>query len=471
MLYQLLFYTLNAAKQFTWAFLNFGMSRAGVWYLIGRGCQRLGRRESAYRAFKMAEGSVKQRSGGKSRNIFKISQFCEFNRVYVGSQLGLETDREPLSLCQIVGIREGTVKDQTSCTGIFDIAFSHLGMRLDGVVSPSSTDHQYLELMLDDRLLRAIPLSSKKLLPPFFHFHVKREVLARFPKESTLVLRTVEGEGLVNRRCTKVEIRIPHGDGTIFSHLDAGGRIDKKGFLALTPDTIMERQARYLSIYAEARKFFKECSNSPLFIMYGTLLGLVREGDFIKGDDDFDAGYISLKTDSASVKAETMDLVVSLVLAGFNCSFNRNGRLFRLRLIDDKPDVHLDVRPVWYEEGHVWAHKQARLPLSIDDFLPVETRELRGVAVDIPRHAEAFLESYYGPGWKQPDPGYSNASQTVPRRVKRNLDSVCISPADYQVMQERIEARRGGHPRAGKLIATGLHSLYPLEEYEANCEW
>lgn len=471
----MLIYFVSAGKRLLWLLINFGFSRAGACYAMGRAFEESGRQAAAYRAFVHAETAARQLHRTEKRQAFKITQLCEFKRVCACVESGKEVKdgvvSEPLTRCRLAGLHARSSRSSGKPAGVFDVSFSHLGLRLDGFVMPAATSERHLELKLNGQLIRTIPLSRKGPIPPFFHYQLKREVLVRFPEKSELVLSTAEGEALVTCKCPVVQIELPHGDGSIFEYLEAGGRIDKKGFLALTPDTIHARQARYLDIYSEARKYFTEQFGSPLFVMYGTLLGLVREGDFIQGDDDFDAGYISHQTNAKAVKQETMDLVVNLVLSGFTCSFNRNGRLFRLRLKDDKPDVHLDVRPVWYEEDHIWAHKQARLPLTVDDFLPVETRELRGVPVDVPRNAESFLKAYYGEGWQVPDPTFSNASQKVPRRVKKKLNSVCITPADYQSMQADIEARRADHPNAGKLIATGLHPLYPLEEYEANCEW
>lgn len=447
---------------------SFGASRFAIYYGLARYFESRNYYSIANRLFeKLAQNRISQESS-TNRRAFSFSQNVDFHLARCRSNLGLDSPSDPLFHCNLTG---SGVSTPSPVSGHFDAGFSHLGLRLDGFVAPSSTTACHLELRLDGRLIRTLPLHRKLVIPPYFHYQMKREVLARLPIKSELKLSTVEGQPLENRNSSSIQVDIPHGDGSIFEYLKAGGRIDKKGFLALTPDTIHARQQRYLTIYSQAREYFTHTFGSPLFLMYGTLLGHVREGDFIPGDDDFDAGYLSHKTTAAEVKQETMQLVVDLVLAGFTCSFNRNGRLFRLRLKDDKPDVHLDVRPVWYEDGHIWAHKQARLPLQLTDFEPVRTEKLRGVDVDIPQHPERFLAAYYGEGWKVPDPAYSNASQKVPRFVKRKLNSVCITPADYQQMQEQIERRQAEYPDAGKLIATGLYPLYPLEEYEANCEW
>lgn len=460
------FFFFSHAKRIFRFYLTWQFTVPGWNMLAGHVLSSLNCPNFALTAYERA--AVGCRSEG-SRKAFRFTQQCHFTleRAWARAQSKPRVD-DPLLEASCVS---SNWHSESTAAGTAEAGFTHLGLRLDGFVTRKATRERHLELWLDDRCIRTLPLHRKSFIPPYFHFQIKREVLARFPKKCRLSVRTVEGDYLGFGRAAEVEVTLPHGDGSIFDYLAAGGRIDKKGFLALTPDTIHARQQRYLTIYSQAREYFTHTFGSSLFLMYGTLLGHVREGDFIQGDDDFDAGYLSHKTTAAEVKQETMQLVVDLVLAGFTCSFNRNGRLFRLRLKDDKPDVHLDVRPVWYEDGHIWAHKQARLTLQLSDFEPVRTETLRGVAVDIPKHPERFLAAYYGEGWKVPDPAFSNASQKVPRFVKRKLNSVCITPADYQQMQAQIESRRGEYPEAGKLIATGLHPLYPLEEYEANCEW
>jgi hypothetical protein len=341
-------------------------------------------------------------------------------------------------------------------------------MRLDGFVFDKSVKN--VQIIIDGEAVRSIGLYTIPLAPNYFHYHIMREVFNTFPAESILEIKTSDSRGLVSDFGKKVKLSVPHGSGELGKRLKNGASINKKGFYAPTKEDVIQRQNRYLKIYEKAKDYFDNNFGSPLFILYGTLLGSYRGGDFIPGDDDFDGGYISHKTSAAEVKEETMNLVVDLVLNGFTCSFNRKGRLFRLRLAEDTPDVHLDLRPVWYEDGAIWAHKQARLELTVEDFLPVKSVKLRNSTVYHPNNAEAFLKAYYGPGWRVPDPGYSN-STIIPRYVTKKLASICITPEDYQTMLAEIEKRRPDYPGAGKLISIGSYDLYPLEDFEKNCEW
>lgn len=267
-----------------------------------------------------------------------------------------------------------------------------------------------------------------------------------------------------------MRIRVPHGDGQLIDWLRSGGRVDKKGFLASTPEEVAARQQQYLEVYDKARVFFERELGKPLFLMYGTLLGQHRDGDLIPGDDDFDAGYMSDANDPIAVKEEAKRIVLRLVEAGFTVTFNRQGRLFRLKCGASGDDVHLDVRPLWYQRGRIWAHKQAAVRCTVADFLPVQRATLRGYEVNVPNNPEAFLAAYYGPDWRVPDPTYTNSAR-VPIGVRRNLAKACITPKEYRQMLEELAASDKAANSSGRLISLGLHDLYPLEEYERYCEW
>ena len=133
--------------------------------------------------------------------------------------------------------------------------------------------------------------------------------------------------------------------------------------------------------------------------------------------------------------------------------------------------MHLDVRPVWYQDSKVWAHKQARLDCTLDDFVPVQESRLRGTKVYIPHKTETFLHAYYGPGWRVPDPTYSNTNSYVDPIVKNNLSKVCMTMGDIRRMKEALLKEGLIYPNMGELIYKGAQELYPLEEYESKCGW
>ena len=404
---------------------------------------------------------------------FKYSHYYEFKEKQLEfvslKKSGNAID--PLFLCSIAPELRGGERKRIlrSVGGWFRVEWTALGMRVYGMLPPIRVE--FVEIKLGARLFRRVRVKRFKRIFAYFHYHVRREVVAMMPVQSQLSIVSDRGWPVSFQGVDAARVTIPHGTGELLQSLETDRIVDKKGFLVPTQAELVEKQQRYLAIYDQARAVFEHEIGTPLFLLYGTLLGYQRENDFIEGDDDFDVGYVCYENDANSVREKTKRLVVRLVLNGFNISFNRSGRLFRLRRKEDPPGVHLDVRPVWFEGGHMWAHKHAHLPLRVEDFVPVKEGELRGMRVKVPGKAEKFLEAYYGSDWRVPDPDYVNVGKGIPKFVKRNLNMVCIRPSEYFEMVDQIEAQRSMYPNAGKLVATGLHPLYPLEEYNANCEW
>jgi hypothetical protein len=245
--------------------------------------------------------------------------------------------------------------------------------------------------------------------------------------------------------------------------------VDKKGFLVRPRDDVDQLQRGFLEIYAAAHRFFRTDLGKPLFVLYGTLLGQHRNDDFIPGDDDFDVGYYSDAGSSTAVRAEGMEIVIKLVRAGFVVTLNRQGRLFRLRLPGMPPKCHLDVHAVWRERGSLWIHPRANLDCVREDFLPEGAAKLRVTEVSVPARPVAFLAAYYGADWRVPDPAYSTAARNFPHWKTRLLRRSCVSPAHVKALQGRIAETPAS--TNGMLIAIGIQSLYPLDRYEALCDW
>jgi tetratricopeptide (TPR) repeat protein len=346
--------------------------------------------------------------------------------------------------------------------GIFDLRFTANGAKLEGWLASDHGDH--VEIHLDDILLRRLNVSHDPALRRFV-LPLLRETIAMLPDSGLLSVRAADGGLLLAPGGARaLRLRVPHGDGSLPGALRAGSTLDKKGDLSASPDETARRQQDYLELYDEVRDFFERQLGRDLFVIYGTLLGIHRDGDLIPGDDDFDAGYLSEADDPEGAKAEATRLIVALVRGGYTVAFNRRGRLFRImRDGRDGGRLHLDLRPLWFDGGQVWLHNYSTFPAALEDFLPVEEVELRGVRVSQPRHPEVFLEGHYGPGWRVPDPGFMYYREDIDPSIHAYLDRALLTPAEYSSLQRRVEAATAGEPRAGRLVAIGAQDLYPLE--------
>lgn len=437
------------------------------WTWLGRAAGALGRHELAGDFYDKA---ITWADGSRGRWAFLLRQEWEFERE---RHKWLSQHHEPpdeLFRCSVTPLPNSEDGTPRAPAGYWRARFSTLGLRIEGFLARGVRGK--VTVRLDGKPIKSFGVKNVSYRIPRFMFQLKRSALARFPASSVITLEIDSQGPLWYQGSPSARIEVPHGDGGLWALMERGIAIDKKGFVVEERVAVAQRQDTFLQIYDALRGVFEDELERPLFILYGTLLGFHRSGDFIPGDDDFDAGYVSKYSDPADVKRETMDIVVALIRKGFTVSFNRHGRLFRARRREDPPDVYLDLRPVWFASGSAWLHKQAKLPLEESDFLPVTRGVLRGITVNVIANPEKFLASYYGPGWKVPDPSYSN-DRGISRATLRYLDRSCLNPLEYRELRARVEklATTEDPSRLGKLVSLGSHDLYPLEQYELDCEW
>lgn len=386
-------------------------------------------------------------------------------------QFGLEMTRhrtgaprvdDPLFACDFTP--EGApATGETPVAGFFRVKAADNGLSVTGILAQN--DSAQLDIVINGHVLRSLTPSASFL--PTFALTIKRNSVAKFPRAGTLEMRTRDGAQLRTVGGTeRLEFTVPHGDGSLPEILGTGVTLDKKGEIRASHAEAQLRHDQDLNIYAHARDFFDVKRGRPLFLLYGTLLGCFRDGDFIPGDDDFDVGYVSEETTPEAVKEEAKNIVVELVRAGFTVSFNRRGRLFRIHLDEGAgSDRHIDVQFVWLQDGKAWAHNQACLPASRADFVPITEGKLRGTKVYLPNDPEVFLRANYGPQWKTPDPGFRYYPADIDRSVRNNLAKSLMTVSEYKDLAKRVTSEVADRPGAGRLVSLGSQDLYPLDKF------
>lgn len=448
-------------------FLSSGLSTRSIAHLLAMGFEHLGKRKSAAVIY---EWALENLDRSLSPRIFRVRQHWQFRTERNYARMGSARVEDPLFSCTVQvdqKIRQhGRMRRRAA--GYYDAYFTHRGLRVDGFLRPGLGRVQ-LELLIDGRVIRRTTASLLPFSLPIFVLSVKRDALKNLPKSSLLTLRLTSGEILLLKGCAEALLNVPHGNHTEHSAHEV--RTDKKGFLILGNSEISNIRLAFLEIYRRANDFYEAHFGTPLFIMYGTLLGQRRSKDFIPGDDDFDVGYYTDAVRSKDVRTEGMNMVVSLVRAGFIVSINRSGRLFRLRLPGMPPVCHLDVHAIWREHGSLWIHPRANLNIHREDFLPACKATFHNQEVMVPARPEAFLAAYYGNDWRRPNPAYSTASRPFPRWKSQQLRKSFITPKHLKIMQERIAQTPKDDAKKGLLIAYGMQSLYPLDKYEELCDW
>lgn len=130
----------------------------------------------------------------------------------------------------------------------------------------------------------------------------------------------------------------------------------------------------------------------PFFLMAGTVLGYIRDGQLLEGDKDVDVGVFEKDYDKARIEAAL-----------------RASAKFQIKRVDDHADriravhrngVWIDVFP-YFSEGHrTWhAGTVARWWHEPFDLKPYE---VAGTEFRIPADTDAYLEWNYGPDWRIP---------------------------------------------------------------------
>ena len=145
---------------------------------------------------------------------------------------------------------------------------------------------------------------------------------------------------------------------------------------------------------ATSNSVFKTLFGKDLFICYGTLLGCIRDGDFIAHDDDVDVCFLSDATNTEDAAEDFAHVVRALRARGERVRWPGSAHFHWNRL---------DVFIAWFEEGKLYMYN-AGGECARDAVLPLRSRTFLGHRVLVPRRSEMVLQLIYGSGWRTPDP-------------------------------------------------------------------
>lgn len=241
-------------------------------------------------------------------------------------------------------------------------------------------------------------------------------------------------------------VKNPTGDGTYHDALGSQNVIESHGNFVKLKSIDMEWKAEKIEWYLAAEKEFKDFHEIDIFLIYGSLLGCLRDGDFIPHDGDMDVAFFCNSNTPEAVSIEVQALIFDLLRRGVNIQIVGRGGFFRACF----NDTFVDVFPIWFSDSRVWLHNTSCLKLSKNDFLPVQRSLLNGSPVNIPQNSELFLKEKYGDSWRVPDVTYKPKPKDhviLSYLQRSNIESDCIKKlqSDLALLVE------SGVP-AGKLI-------------------
>ena len=230
------------------------------------------------------------------------------------------------------------------------------------------------------------------------------------------VVEHVSGRGLFDE-----EVSLGSGTDRI-AVVDPSGRplgIDKSNRITTTFDTRDREQTAPLLDSTEQVLSALLDAGVDAFPVYGTLLGAIREQDFIGHDSDVDLGYVSRHTHPLDVIRESFRLQRYLRGRGF--SINRySAAAFKVEVLEADGAVRgLDVFGGYFLHGHLYLMGEIGTPFEEDWVFPLGTCEFAGRTLPAPARPEKLLEATYGPNWRVPDPAFHFAT---PRTTVRRLN-------------------------------------------------
>lgn len=150
----------------------------------------------------------------------------------------------------------------------------------------------------------------------------------------------------------------------------------------------LDRQGQYLS---EVYEILVSNNVNPL-ISGGTLLGIIREGDFIKWDWD-----IELSVKYSEVRNKNKALLDALKKKGYSITKYRPGKL-EWKIEVEKKNVVFEIRG-WYRKNDLYKRSFLSIPA---EFLDKEKQiEFRDTTYQIPESSRSYLDFVYG-DWETP---------------------------------------------------------------------
>ncbi len=318
-----------------------------------------------------------------------------------------------------------------------------------------------VQLFVDDTRVANVTVEQRRRFGKKFfvvRYTLRRRTIAMLPANCTLSFRVGNDDSPDALKLSALRIGVPGGSGELDRRPFPA--IDKKGYPSSPVSSLNDELGRVIDLYRDAKNVFRAEFGKDLFLVYGTLLGPIREQRFLPWDDDFDVAYFSELQTVETVFDEAATIMEALVRAGFSVGLNKRGRPFRLGGLSGLREVRLDVRPIWSMGGFVWAPKHARLPLEPKDFVPCRSVEVGGQVFSVPAEPELFLRTYYGASWREPKPGHREPA-TLSKADRAVFQRLNFSPQAIIELNRRLAV---GSSPVGQILSPGLVPLYPLEQ-------
>lgn len=178
----------------------------------------------------------------------------------------------------------------------------------------------------------------------------------------------------------------------------------KLGKHGLNVPLVYRNRDEVMSKLNEVCEKLKGFGYTPM-LLYGTLLGAIREKGFIPHDDDLDLAIIADGLGPDELLQERDRLLEVFNENGLKSTMGaRQSPLIHCQ----RPPITIDIFVLGHKDGEIhWPHKALKVvPERADIFLPYKPVELYGRIYDGPNDPEAVSEARYGADWNVPNPAF-----------------------------------------------------------------
>lgn len=178
----------------------------------------------------------------------------------------------------------------------------------------------------------------------------------------------------------------------------------------------------FLDGYDRMNSIFENKFGYNLHFIGGSLLGFIRENDFLDNDKDMDISYFSKYTNVKDVRKEILEIMNTLVDSGEELYFIRQKdysvvkNYFRWK-VDDRDRI--DVMPTWCQDGMIYRPTFVGHPGDQSLILPLKKEKFYGHDIYIPNRSEDKLAMVYGESWRTPDRKFD-------KKTRKNEDTLRV---------------------------------------------
>lgn len=236
--------------------------------------------------------------------------------------------------------------------------------------------------------------------------------------------------------------------------------IDKSGRMTTTFEGRTDDDMRPLLDAMEVVLSHLEAAGVEPFLTYGTLLGAVREQDFLGHDSDADLGYVSRASCPCDVVVESFRLQRELRRRGL-LTYRYSGAAFRVDVTeDDGTRRGLDVFGGFFDDGRLYLMGEIATPFDPAWIHPRSTVTMAGRTFPAPARPDQLLRVTYGDAWRVPDPAFHFET---PQHTIDQLTGWFRGGSAHRREWQRVMSRHRGKPppRGVSSLARLVHEDAP----------